>query len=503
MDVPQHSTRRFPPAHPLASCLAIALLMAHPVSAATHAESVHAVKSGAGHVGFRRGFAGAYRPGASHAHDVLMRREPPSRPSTTRPVTTCADDGSAGSLRVVVASAVSGDLVDMSSLACGTITLTGGEIGIDVDDLTLQGPGQSALTIDGGNTSRIFSIFSNGTVAMYDFSMAHGFVGQAAFAVGGCVYSYFANPNSLLVLARVTVSECTAGDSMASYAGGGGVLTYGAISVEASTISGNHVTGGVGASYVAGGIGTLYNATIVGSLVTGNTAIGTSPGTGVGFGAGLDLSGTPGTGGSVVSSSTISGNTAGSTAGGVYFFTPYLEPVALTATVSNSTISGNAAANDAGLEVRLASVTLDLGNTTIAFNAAAEGCGGLSVAGTANDLQSSIVANNVGAGGEDDVCGAGALGGANNLILVSTLALPGGTIVADPMLGPLQDNGGPTSTHALLAGSPAIDNGNDTAALDFDQRGNGFPRIAGAGADIGAFEVQGGNDRIFANGFDP
>jgi hypothetical protein len=71
------------------------------------------------------------------------------------------------------------------------------------------------------------------------------------------------------------------------------------------------------------------------------------------------------------------------------------------------------------------------------------------------------------------------------------------------MLGPLQDNGGPTPTHALLAGSPAIDNGNDTAALDFDQRGIGFPRIAGGGADIGALEVQGGSDRIFANGFDP
>jgi hypothetical protein len=455
-----------------------------------------------GHAGLRRGFAAAPRPGAAHAREILTRG-PPSRPATTRPVTTCADDGSAGSLRTVVASAVSGDVIDMSALACSTITLTGGPIDPDVENLTLQGPGQNALTIDGGYADRVLSIYSNGTIAIYDLTIAHGFVGQTAYATGGCVYSYFANPDSLLVLARVTVTGCTAGDSMAIYAGGGGVLTYGAISVTSSTISGNQVTGGPGASYVAGGIGTLYNATIVGSVVTGNTAIGTPPGSGVGFGAGLDLSGTPGTGGSVVADSTISGNAAGSTAGGVYFFTPYLEPVALTATVSNSTISGNAAAHDAGLEVRLASVRLDLSNSTIAFNTAAVACGGLSVAGATNDLQSSIVANNLGAGSEDDVCGAGALSGANNLVIVSAIALPGDTILTDPVLGPLADNGGRTFTHALLAGSPAIDDGNNALALDFDQRGTGFARVAGARADIGAFEVQGGSDRIFANGFDP
>jgi hypothetical protein len=82
------------------------------------------------------------------------------------------------------------------------------------------------------------------------------------------------------------------------------------------------------------------------------------------------------------------------------------------------------------------------------------------------------------------------------------LAATGDQINTDPMLGPLQDNGGPTFTHALLHGSPAIDAGNRAAipalALDTDQRG--FPRPAagsvtnaggGDGSDIGAFEVQG------------
>jgi hypothetical protein len=57
----------------------------------------------------------------------------------------------------------------------------------------------------------------------------------------------------------------------------------------------------------------------------------------------------------------------------------------------------------------------------------------------------------------------------------------------------LADNGGPTKTHALLAGSPAINAGDNSklpAGLDYDQRGPGFARIAGGTVDIGAFEVQ-------------
>jgi hypothetical protein len=60
----------------------------------------------------------------------------------------------------------------------------------------------------------------------------------------------------------------------------------------------------------------------------------------------------------------------------------------------------------------------------------------------------------------------------------------------DPMLGLLQDNGGPTLTRALLPGSPAIDAGNNAYATDWDQRGAPFRRIVNGTIDIGAFEVQ-------------
>src|SRR4029079_18609247 len=69
---------------------------------------------------------------------------------------------------------------------------------------------------------------------------------------------------------------------------------------------------------------------------------------------------------------------------------------------------------------------------------------------------------------------------------------PGDQINTDPFLGPLQDNGGPTLTHALLPGSPAIDAGdpNFTPPPHYDQRGPGFSRVFGGRIDIGSFEVQ-------------
>ena len=77
------------------------------------------------------------------------------------------------------------------------------------------------------------------------------------------------------------------------------------------------------------------------------------------------------------------------------------------------------------------------------------------------------------------------------------LTATGDQINTTPMLGPLQDNGGPIFTHALLTGSPAIDAGDpnfDPNAFNppmlYDQRGSGYDRVAHGRIDIGAFEVQ-------------
>jgi hypothetical protein len=73
-----------------------------------------------------------------------------------------------------------------------------------------------------------------------------------------------------------------------------------------------------------------------------------------------------------------------------------------------------------------------------------------------------------------------------------SLTATGDQINTDPMLGPLQDNGGSTFTHELLSGSPAINAGDPsfTPPPDYDQRGSGFQRVVNGRVDIGAFEVQ-------------
>jgi len=81
--------------------------------------------------------------------------------------------------------------------------------------------------------------------------------------------------------------------------------------------------------------------------------------------------------------------------------------------------------------------------------------------------------------------------GSGNLVRATFAAVPPGTIkFSCPLLGPLRNNGGPTPTHALLSKSPGIDQGNHDASITLDQRGPGYPRVSGATADIGAYEMQ-------------
>ena len=64
----------------------------------------------------------------------------------------------------------------------------------------------------------------------------------------------------------------------------------------------------------------------------------------------------------------------------------------------------------------------------------------------------------------------------------------GDLIGVNPLLGPLQFNGGPTETQALLEGSPAIEAGENAGCPATDQRGVARPQPPGGRCDIGAFE---------------
>lgn len=141
----------------------------------------------------------------------------------------------------------------------------------------------------------------------------------------------------------------------------------------------------------------------------------------------------------------------------------------------------------------------------------AEGAGGgIRVGPAAVTLQNTIIAGNTAANGAGDTSGAptpgpnvdgGVNSNGHNLLGVATNAAgftgTGDQTGADPMLAALADNGGPTRTMALTAGSPAIDAG-VAAGASFDQRGKprtfddpGVANVAtGDGTDIGAFELQ-------------
>src|SRR5262249_54154966 len=127
------------------------------------------------------------------------------------------------------------------------------------------------------------------------------------------------------------------------------------------------------------------------------------------------------------------------------------------ATIVTSTLSGNRATNsgDGGGIENVAGGTLTIASSTLSGNAANSG-GGSANGGTVT-LQDSIVANSL-AGGN---CSGPPTSNGHNLSSDATCSLsgPGDLSNVNPLLGPLQFNGGPTPTQALLAGSPAIDAG--------------------------------------------
>jgi hypothetical protein len=222
---------------------------------------------------------------------------------------------------------------------------------------------------------------------------------------------------------------------------------FATVSIANSTISDN--SGWLGGVFAASGVLSIVNSTISGNSATTGTGGGI-------YGNGLDdLS---------IVNSTISGNSANTgTGGGIY---NYNSPLRIT----NSTITGNSAGSGGGI-----------------YN---DGSGGASVVEISNTIL------NAGASGENIFNNGGTVT-SDGYNLSSDdgggyLTGPGDQINTDPLLGPLQNNGGPTFTHPLLPGSPAIDAGDPNFVPPplYDQRGCPFDRVFKGRIDIGSFETQ-------------
>jgi|SRR5450432_1749991 hypothetical protein len=412
----------------------------------------------------------------------------------THTVTSCSDSGT-GTLRSVVGAptTISGDTVNFSAqLGCSTITLTSGAIAVNQSDLTLSGPGASALTIDAGVQSRVIQHTGTGTLHINDLTISDGINAQSqGSAIGGCIFS-----SGSVDLTNATVSHCTAaGIGVATNAYGGGISVSHDLTLTGSTLlfsraegSGNRIWGG--GAFVAG------NLQATNSSISNNFATTTGI---YGDGGGLFTYGSAN-----IVGTTISGNRADVDAGWFAFSISNTDAI----TISNSTISGNLASVSFG-GIR-SSVALTLANSTVAFNQGgtfAKGAG-LYANGAALTLQSSIIADNIvsSTGAPSDLGGpvGTSITGTDNLITSGqSVVFPLGTLDACPRLGPLADNGGPTLTHALPHDSPAINHGDSASFPVNDQRGAGFPREFGPGVDIGAYEWQGTpDDRLFVSGFE-
>src|SRR5437879_2073608 len=195
-----------------------------------------------------------------------------------------------------------------------------------------------------------------------------------------------------------------------------------------------------------------------------------------------------------VANSTISGNSANAGFGGGIMNLGLGFPATLA--VSNSTITGNTARDQAGgggIDTSSdGQAVATVANSTLSDN--------FGYAGIINDGELTIGNTILKAGARPTIIEVGfghTTSAGYNLSSDNADGLlngPGDQINTEPMLGPLQDNGGPTLTHALLPGSPAIDAGdpNFTPPPFFDQRGPGFNRVVNSRIDKGSFEVQTG-----------
>jgi len=427
--------------------------------------------------------------------------------AVTRVVTHCNDSG-AGSLRAAVASALSGDVIDLRSLGCSRIVLNG-QITVPQRDLRLLGRGRLALTVDGNRAGRVFAHNGTGTLAIDQLSISNG-LSTVAFpnpdeGAGGCIHS----PGGTVRLWRSRVHACEAYSEnyMEVTLYGGGIAAAHVVLISSSVFNNKAGLYGNGGGISAGSV-RLYHSQVYGNAVEFKgggiladevtASYSTIHGNRANRGGGIAAQRL------TLNKSTVSNNRAllrnfyagyeENEAGGV------LVEGSGRSVVVDSTVSGNTAFNYSAGAFHNGSVAIY--NSTITDNLEnyPEGDSGYhppeyfgrgALYAPMMRLEGAIVAGNrrlLGAPAYDIAPGSN-ITGSHNLIGYSQVPTPADTLaITDPRVKPLADNGGPTRTHRLKGDSPALDRGNNVLERQYDQRGPGFPRVMGAFPDMGSFE---------------
>jgi len=476
---------------------------------------------------------------------ILSVFSAPPALATTRTVTNTSDSG-AGSLRQAIIdadAANTGDTIAFGPAATGMITLTTGVLEIQ-HTLTINGPGAATLAVSGGGTSQVFIVDSGATVSISGLTIQDGtdaFGGgvenSGTLTLTNCTISGNSastdTGGGIENLGTLTVINSTFSGNSANSSNGGGIENLGTLTVSGTTFSGNSAMAGGGfdnggtltltnsvvsgnsVSGVGGGINNENGSvmTVTNSTISGNAAPANSGGgiendgtlsvtnstiseNSTGTGAGIDNLSTL-----TVTNSTISNNSAtGGVGGGI-------RQALATLTVTNSTFSGNSAGTGGGIGSE-SGTTLTVNNSTFSGNSSAANSGGgldLSAGATAT-LKNTIVANSP-TGGNCKSLGTSTSDGHN----LSDDTTCSGVFTAPSDLnntsagldsGGLKDNGGPTKTIALLAGSAAVDyiptsptnfctEADGTTVISTDQRGATRPDGSEMACDVGAFELGG------------
>lgn len=360
---------------------------------------------------------------------------------------------------------------------------------VDIGAFERTGEGCPSTIVTNGNDS--------GPGSLRD-ALANAGAGSTITFVNG-IGQITLTSTELVISRNVTISG--PGANLLTISGNGARRVFTVNSGFPVVFEGLTIANGAAGGDIGGGILNYGNLTIRNSAISGNAT--SSSGGGIYNANGANL---------VLLNSTLSGNSC-SSGGGIY------NGIA-GATLTNCTLSGNYASNSGGAIVMCGSGTMVLTNCTISGNIARDGGGIFTCLGSIFYIRNTMIAGNTATGltpipdfhGQITSQGYNLIGNNSGGTITPTTGDLIGTPSApiNPLLGPLADNGGPTQTHMLLAGSPAIDAGSAVTdpttnqPLTADQRG--FTRLrdlsvsnasGGDGSDIGAFELQ--NDHLTIN----